>query len=134
MGVSHPQGWVSTSFLLASSIACMAHLLPQPAWLATGFVAVTVLAVEAMRDRPSPAPDPAIYVKVTRSAALQHCTEGVILFHDVRWAAACMKQAEQDPLADGSADCDLPAPKAARLYELLKEGELKCVAESQEVR
>ncbi|MBI5279668.1 MAG: hypothetical protein HY854_24760 [Burkholderiales bacterium] len=114
----------------------MAQMLPQPGWLATGFVVAALLAVAAheYRSRATRQVSLPDYPKVTRSAALQHCTEGAMLFHDVRWAAACMYQAEQDAQADGGPDCDLPPQKAARLYELLKEAELKCVAEAQGVR
>ena len=103
-----------------------------------------------------PAPQP---VSPAQRAALAQCTEAALLFHDVRWAAACMVLAEQDDAKreaclddpaisanpqlgkdycnrtfaqrDGSADCDLPEARAASLDALLKDAEQKCQAEAR---
>ena len=48
------------------------------------------------------------------------CQEAARMFYDVKWAAACMAQ------ADGHAECDLPDDKAAVLNTWLNEAEKRC--------
>jgi hypothetical protein len=93
---------------------------------------------------------------------LEHCTEGALLRHDVRWAAVCMVLAQQDeskhaacladpaivgnpalglaycdrtfPLSDGSAECELPDAHTAPLYDRLHREEQRCLAEAGALR
>jgi len=60
----------------------------------------------------------------------QQCAEGALLLHDVRWAASCKDLADQGR-GDGYAECELPDPEAARLYNLLRHAEQQCLAEAR---
>ncbi len=96
------------------------------------------------------------------AAPLVPCAQAALMFHDVRWAASCMAQAEQDAAqlaaclqdpqvmadpargrahcersfgaSDGSADCTLPEGPAGRLNALLGEAERRCTAEAVAAR
>ena len=64
------------------------------------------------------------------SAEQQQCMEAAMLFHDVRWAAACSELADQGQ-TDGNAECDLPNARAGRLHALLRQAEQECLAEAR---
>jgi hypothetical protein len=98
-------------------------------------------------------------VSPAQRVALEQCTEAAYMFHDVRWAAACMDVAERDEalhaacmndadvmgdpqlgqsycdtmfgLSDGSAECTLPDARAAPLDALLMDAEQTCRAEAR---
>jgi hypothetical protein len=127
--------------------------------LAAGGAAVYRYAV------PRAAPQPTVRQASLRAVigrAEQRCLEGAGMFHDVRWAAACMQLAEQNearhaacvddpavtadpqkgpaycdrqfPLSDGSAECQLPDERAGKLDALLRDAEQKCAMESRAAR
>jgi hypothetical protein len=108
---------------------------PSRRWLAAGLgVAAAGLGAWAVYHflARNAAPEPVQEVSLaTRRANLETCSEGAHLFHDVRWAAACMVLAQQDPSRDGSTECELPDASAARLYELLADAERRCFAEAR---
>jgi hypothetical protein len=83
------------------------------------FDGVESMGLEGARRGPAPS-----------SPDQQQCMEAAMLFHDVRWAAACSEVAEQG-LSDGNAECDLPNARAGRLYALLRQAEQECLAESR---
>jgi hypothetical protein len=60
----------------------------------------------------------------------EQCLEAAVLFHDVRWAAACAALAEQGK-SDGLPECELPDTEAQRLYALLDENERRCMADGK---
>ncbi len=126
--------------------------------LAAALLAGAGLVSHLLVDRTvtaEPAPEP---VGAAQRLAQQQCAEAAFLFHDVRWAAACMVLAEQDEwkhaaclndpaiaanpqlgkdycdktfaLRDGSPECDLPDARAASLHALLRDAEEKCRAEA----
>lgn len=88
-----------------------------------------------------------------RRAAYATCTEGAVMFHDVRWAAACMVLAERHAACmrddtvranpqlgsdycertfgsgDGMPECELPQDAAAALHGLLRQADRQCLAE-----
>jgi hypothetical protein len=179
-GVFQPydeRGWLKSTRVLSSICAMPAKLpwLSLPGvrsgtarqWLKGGFVAAALLGGAALAllfgayrffaGLPATAPITAVQRQVE-----EQCAEAALLFHDVRWAAACMVLAEQDdsrreaclddpaiaanpqlgkdycnrtfPLRDGSADCDLPDARAASLNSLLADAERKCGAEAKLVR
>lgn len=104
-------------------------------WLAGGLAfaaaVMAALPVYYFLVRQKPEPVVAELTQAARRANLETCSEGAHLFHDVRWAAVCMVLAQQDPLRDGSAECELPDASAARLYELLRAAEERCFAEAR---
>jgi hypothetical protein len=136
------------------------------AWRAAHRRAMAVVAVALLlaavafflyppQAAPPEVPDPRSQAQ--KRSELEHCAQGALLFHDVRWAAACMVLADEDMRkhasclsnasivghpqlgpgycdatfgqTDGSPDCDLPNAQAANLYALLQEAERKCMAE-----
>ena len=137
-------------------------------WWRAGLAALLVVASTGAVYRyavPRGAPKPLAREASLRAVvglAEQRCLEGAGLFHDVRWAAACMQVAEQNdarhaaclddpsvtadpqkgaaycdkqfPLSDGSAECELPNERAGKLYALLREAEQNCSAESHLAR
>jgi hypothetical protein len=56
-------------------------------------------------------------------SAMVSCQEAARMFYDVKWAAACMAQADGDP------ECDLPDDKAAVINAWLNEAEKRCRVE-----
>lgn len=66
-----------------------------------------------------------------RAVADEHCLQAAWLIHDLRWAAACMVAAEDEPAgaADGHPDCTLPQAKAAALNAALSLEEQRCRGE-----
>jgi hypothetical protein len=131
----------------------------RTAMLAAALIVLAALAyrfaapLTGWRNAPRAAVSPA------QRVALEQCTEAAYMFHDVRWAAACMDVAEQNEalhaaclndadivgnpqlgqrycdtvfgLSDGSAECTLPDARAAPLDALLMDAEQKCRAESR---
>ena len=135
---------------------------PATKWLATGAAAAALIGTAAVyRYEVASDDSPARETPSTRAARLgqENCMEGALLFHDVRWAAACMMLAEQDEArhgacledpvitgnpelgtaycdrtfghVDGSPECELPDARAKRLYGLLGDDEQKCKAEAK---
>jgi len=72
---------------------------------------------------PAPAP-----LSLAQQLRQEQCVEAAVLFHDVRWAAACTAAAERG-WGNGHADCELPGADSARLYALLQAAENKCMAD-----
>lgn len=130
----------------------------HPRMLAAAGAALLLAVAAYSLHRAPAAPDvPAPRSAAQKNSELEHCTQGALLFHDVRWAAACMVLAEQHKRKhaacvgnpsitgnqqlgqaycdatfnelDGSPDCDLPNAHAANLYALLQEAERKCMVE-----
>jgi hypothetical protein len=131
----------------------------HPRAAAVGIVAMVLAAAAFSLHRAQPAAPEVLDVPAAaqKRSELEHCTQGALLFHDVRWAAACMVLAEQHKRKhaacvgnpsitgnqqlgqaycdatfeelDGSPDCDLPNAHAANLYALLQEAERKCMVE-----
>jgi hypothetical protein len=92
-----------------------------------------------------------------RQPELEQCAEAAVLLHDISWASACMRVAQEaearhaaclkDPLVmsnpqlgeahcdktysplDDSAECTLPAAHAATLNASLQEAEDRCLAQ-----
>lgn len=127
---------------------------PLPALLPSALVvaaaAIAVLGWVDERPLPSPFAQPD---QAARKAAYAHCSEGAVLFHDVRWAAACMVLAERHAAClrddavrsnaqlgsdycertfgsgDGMPECELPQEAAAALNGLLRQADRQCLAE-----
>jgi hypothetical protein len=138
---STARNWLKMAVLAAALIvlAALAYrfVVPQTGWR------------HASQEAVSPA----------QRVVLEQCTEAAYMFHDVRWAAACMDVAEQDEalhaaclndadimgdpqlgkrycdsrfgLSDGSAECTLPDARAGPLDALLADAEQKCHAEAR---
>lgn len=130
-------------------------------WLKGALVAAALLGGAGLVahfavDRPVPAqhaPQPGS-AATPLAPEQEQCVKDAFLFHDVRWAAACMVAAEQDEAKraacledpaimgnpqlgrdycdrtfaprDDSVDCDLPEARAATLNALLRDAEQEC--------
>ncbi|HSV47178.1 MAG TPA: hypothetical protein VLJ58_15420 [Ramlibacter sp.] len=131
-------------------------------WLKTGIATAALAAAgwAGLSLVPAALRAPAqVLTSADSRRALAHCTEGAMLFHDVRWAAACMVVAEQDVarhaacledpaimadpkrgqdhcdrtfgMSDDSPECTLPPGQAAHVNALLRDEEKRCAAEAR---
>lgn len=142
---------------IPASVLAWHQAHPRVLAIAAAAVVLAAAALSLHRAGPAAPELPAPRTVAQNRSELEHCTQGALLFHDVRWAAACMVLAEQHKRKhaacvsnpsitgnqqlgqgycdatfeelDGSPDCDLPNAHAANLYALLQEAERKCMVE-----
>jgi len=107
-------------------------------WLQAALAILVLLAVAAFAVRRPAADDrqrgAVAALPLAQRAALEQCGESAVLLYDIRWAAACLALAENDPVRDGSVDCELPPALAQPLNLLLQEEEQRCLAEAKSGR
>jgi hypothetical protein len=98
--------------------------------LAVGMAVLALLAVCALVSSDGTKTTGLEGARPESASSHVQCMEAAMLFHDVRWAAACSDLAEQGQ-SDGNTECDLPNARAGRLYALLRQAEQECLAESR---